>query len=159
MESILGRLNWLYNQALENRRTAYAYGKRKQSLSFYDQCKWLTKLRAANEHGLGEIAVGAGRGVLKRIDLAFQAFSRRGRAKIRCSRDTGPQHQFTETFWVTETLRSERTVTVSCEAIGSRCRESGLTPGWNLRRRQGRLGNVWQFDEVFNPSRTERRYL
>ena len=24
MESILGRLNWLYNQALEYRRTAYA---------------------------------------------------------------------------------------------------------------------------------------
>ena len=90
MESILGRLNWLYNQALENRRTACAYGERKQSLSFYDQCKWLTKLPAANEHGLGEIAVGAGRGVLKRIDLAFQAFLRRGRARLRGSRDTGP---------------------------------------------------------------------
>ena len=57
MESVLGRLNWLYNQALENRRTAY--GERKESLSCYDQCKWLTQLRAANEHGLGEIAVGA----------------------------------------------------------------------------------------------------
>ena len=78
MESILGRLNWLYNQALEHRRTAF--GEREESLSFYDQCKWLTKLRAANERGLGEIAVGAGRGMLKRLDLAFQAFFRRVRA-------------------------------------------------------------------------------
>ncbi len=57
MESLLGRLNWLYNQALERRKTAYQ--ERKESLSFYDQCKWLTQLRAANEHGLGEIALGA----------------------------------------------------------------------------------------------------
>ena len=78
MESILARLNWLYNQALENRRTAYR--EREEALSFYDQCKWLTQLRAANEHGLGEIAVGASRGMLKRLDLAFQAFFRRVRA-------------------------------------------------------------------------------
>ena len=78
MESILRRLNWLYNPALENRKTAC--GKRKQPLSFYDQCKWLTQLRAANEHGRGEIAVGAGRGMLKRVELAFQAFLRRVRA-------------------------------------------------------------------------------
>ena len=78
MESILGRLNWLYNQALENRRTAYR--ERKESLSYFDQCKWLTQLRGANEHGLGEIAVAASRGMLKRLDLAFQAFFRRVRA-------------------------------------------------------------------------------
>ena len=78
MESILGCLNWLYNQALENRKTAYE--QRQQSLSFYDQCKWLTRLRAANEHQLGEIAIGASRGMLKRLDLAFQAFFRRVRA-------------------------------------------------------------------------------
>ena len=34
-----------------------AYQERQQSLSFYDQCKWLTQLRAANEHGLGEICL------------------------------------------------------------------------------------------------------
>ena len=78
MESILGCLNWLYNQALESRKTAYE--QRKQSLSFYDQCKWLTQLRTANEHQLGEIAIGASRGMLKRLDLAFQAFFRRVRA-------------------------------------------------------------------------------
>ncbi len=78
MESILGRLNWLYNQALEHRRTAYQ--EREESLGFYDQCQWLTQLRAANEHGLGEIAVGASRGMLRRLDQAFQAFFRRVRA-------------------------------------------------------------------------------
>ncbi len=55
MESLLGRLNWLYNQSLERRKTAYQ--ERNELLSFYDQCKWLTQLRAANEHGLGEIGV------------------------------------------------------------------------------------------------------
>ena len=78
MESVLSRLNWLYNQALENRKTAYE--QRQQSLSFYDQCQWLTPLRAANEHGLGEIAVGASRGMLKRLDHAFQSFIRRVQA-------------------------------------------------------------------------------
>ena len=46
MESILGRLNWLYNQALERRRTAHQ--EREESLSFYDQCQWLTQMRAVN---------------------------------------------------------------------------------------------------------------
>ena len=48
-----------------------------ESLSFYDQCRWLTLLRTANEHGLGEISVAASRGILKRLDNAFQAFFRR----------------------------------------------------------------------------------
>ncbi len=78
MESLLGRLNWLYNQALERRKTVYQ--ERTELLSFYDQCKWLTQLRAANEHGLGELALGASRGMLRRPDHAFQAFFRRLRA-------------------------------------------------------------------------------
>ena len=78
MESLLGRLNWLHNQALERRKLAYE--QRQESLSFYDQCKWLTQLRAANEHGLGELALGASRGMLRRLDHAFQAFFRRVQA-------------------------------------------------------------------------------
>ena len=78
MESLLGRLNWLYNQALERRKLAYE--QRQESLSFYDQSKWLTQLRAANEHGLGELALGASRGMLRRLDHAFQAFFRRVQA-------------------------------------------------------------------------------
>ena len=81
MESILGRSNWLYNQALEIRKTACQ--QRRQSLSFYDQCQWLTPLRAAREYGLGEIAGGANRGMLKWLGHAFQSFS-----SPRCSATT-----------------------------------------------------------------------
>ncbi len=89
MESLLGRLNWLYNQALQRRKTAYL--ELEQSLSFYDQCKWLTQLRAANEHGLAEIAVGAVRGMLRQLDHAFQAFLRRlRRARLPASPDSAP---------------------------------------------------------------------
>ena len=78
MDNILVRLNWLYNQALEERKTAYA--ERKETLSLYKQHKWLTGLRARNEHGLGEIALGPARGMLKRLDQAFQSFFRRVKA-------------------------------------------------------------------------------
>ncbi len=78
MDSILQRLNWLYNQALEARKVAYE--QHQQSLSLYDQYQWLTHLRASNEHGLGEIALGPERGMLKRLDAAFRAFFRRVKA-------------------------------------------------------------------------------
>ena len=68
-------LNRLYNDSLEERKRAYQ--QRKQKLSFYDQCKVLTKLRQTNEHGLGTIAVGPARGMLKRLDEAFKSFFRR----------------------------------------------------------------------------------
>lgn len=76
MEAIRRALNWLYNQALENRKTAYE--QRKETLTFFDQCKWLTKLRTEEPESLvSEIAVTASRGMLKRIDCAFKAFFRR----------------------------------------------------------------------------------
>ena len=78
MENILVRLNWVYNEALEERKTAYA--ERKEALSLYEQHKWLTGVRARNEHGLGEIAVGPARGMLKRLDEAFRSFFRRVKA-------------------------------------------------------------------------------
>ncbi|MDE0109510.1 MAG: transposase [Bryobacterales bacterium] len=78
LDNILVRLNWLYNQALEERKTAYA--ERKETLRLYDQHKWLTGLRARNEQGLGEIALGPARGMLKRLDEAFQSFFRRVKA-------------------------------------------------------------------------------
>ena len=71
MESILGRLNWLYNQALERRRTAHQ--EREESLSFYDQCQWLTQMRAVNAAlnilAAGVIALGSKRGPLGRASL------------------------------------------------------------------------------------------
>ena len=78
MDDILGRLNWLYNQALAERKTAYT--ERKRALNLYEQYKWLTGLRAGNEHELGEIALGPARGMLKRLDEAFQSFFRRVKA-------------------------------------------------------------------------------
>ena len=72
MDSILRRPSWLYSQALQQRKTAYE--QHQQSLLLFDRHKWLTQLRAGNEHGLGEIAVGPGRSMLKRLDAAFQAF-------------------------------------------------------------------------------------
>lgn len=70
-----------------------------------------------------------------------------------------PQHQFAASFWVTENLRSERGVTVSCRSIRLWCREFGLTIDRNLFCWQSQLGDVWQFDGVFNPCRAERRYI
>ena len=67
------------------------------------------------------------------------------------------QHQFTASFWLTESLRSERGVTGSCGATRLWCREFGLTIGRNLCCRQVQLGDGWQFGGVFNPSRAERR--
>ncbi len=78
LDDIRSRLNWLYNQALEERKTAYE--EHGETLSFYDQCKWLTQLRARNEHGLGELSTGAGRGILKRLDESFKSFFRRVKA-------------------------------------------------------------------------------
>ncbi len=78
LDNIRCRLNWLYNQALEERKTAYE--EHDETLSFYGQCKWLTQLRARNERGLGELSTGASRGMLKRLDEAFKSFFRRVKA-------------------------------------------------------------------------------
>ena len=75
MDGRLRTLNWLYNSALEQRKTAYS--ERGESVGLYDQFKWLTKLRAANEHGLAQFALGPQRGMLKRLDESFKSFFRR----------------------------------------------------------------------------------
>ena len=68
------RLNWLYNQALEY--MIQRYKEQGESTSFYDLCQWLTGLRAEHKW-LSSIAVGAQRGMLKRVSNAMQAFFRR----------------------------------------------------------------------------------
>ena len=45
------------------------------------------------------------------------------------------------------------------EAIRSRCRKLGPTYARNLRRRHGRLGDVWHVDEDFITIRGQRRDL
>ncbi len=56
-------------------------------------------------------------------------------------------------------LLAERGITVSHEVIRSWCRKFGPAYARTLRRRQGRLGDIWHVDEVFITIRGERHYL
>ena len=77
LDGLLRRQCELYNAALEDRRGAWSWERR--SVSYVDQCRTLTYLRAVRpdivEHG-----VTVCRGTLKRLDRAFAAFYRRCRA-------------------------------------------------------------------------------
>ena len=68
-------------------------------------------------------------------------------------------HRFTLSFRDVEDLLAERGITVSYEAIRSWCRKFGPEYASTLRRRQGRLGDIWHVDEVFITIRGERHYL
>ena len=68
-------------------------------------------------------------------------------------------HRFTLSFRDVEDLLAERGITVSYEAIRSWCRKFGPAYARTLRRRQGRLGDIWHVDEVFITIRDERHYL
>ena len=68
-------------------------------------------------------------------------------------------HRFTSSFRDVEDLLAERGITVSYEAIGSWCWKFGPAYARTLRRRQGRLGDIWHVDEVFITIRGERHYL
>jgi putative transposase len=68
-------------------------------------------------------------------------------------------HRFTLSFRDVEDLLAERGVTVSYEAIRSWCRKFGLAYARTLRRRQGRLGDIWHVDELFITIRGQRHYL
>ncbi len=68
-------------------------------------------------------------------------------------------HRFTLSFRDVDDLLAERGVTVSYEAIRSWCRKFGPAYARTLRRRQGRLGDIWHVDEVFITIRGQRHYL
>ncbi len=68
----------LYNACLEERIDCYK--KTGKGRSYYDQCKALTEVRA-DDPEYGNISVQVFRGVLGRIDKAFQSFFRRVKAK------------------------------------------------------------------------------
>ena len=68
-------------------------------------------------------------------------------------------HRFSLSFRDVEDLLAERSITVSYEAIRSWCRKFGPEYARTLRRRQGRLGDIWHVDEVFITIRGERHYL
>jgi putative transposase len=75
--SLLGSQCELYNAALEERRGAWQWEHR--SVSYIDQCRTLTTLRADRPEVLAG-GVTLCRGTLRRLDWAFAAFYRRCRA-------------------------------------------------------------------------------
>jgi putative transposase len=68
-------------------------------------------------------------------------------------------HRFTLSFRDVEDLLAERGITVSYGAIRYWCIKFGLTYARSLRRKQGRLGDIWYVDEVFITIRGKSHYL
>ena len=68
-------------------------------------------------------------------------------------------HRFSLSFRDVEELLAKRGLFVTYETIRQWCRKFGPEYARNLKRRQGRLGNVWHLDEVFVKIRGERHYL
>ena len=68
-------------------------------------------------------------------------------------------HRFSLSFRDVEDLLAERGIIVSYESIRYWCIKFGPTYARFLRRKQGRLGDIWHVDEVFIKIRGERYYL
>jgi len=58
-------------------------------------------------------------------------------------------HRFMLSFRDVEDLLAERGITVSYEAIRYWCIKFGPLYARSLRRKQGRLGDIWHVDEAF----------
>ena len=68
-------------------------------------------------------------------------------------------HRFTLSFRDVEDLLAERGITVSYEAIRYWCLKFGPAYARNLRRKQGRLGDIWHVDELFITIRGQHFFL
>jgi putative transposase len=68
-------------------------------------------------------------------------------------------HRFTLSFRDVEDLLAERGVIVSYESIRYWCRKFGPAYARKLRKKQGRLGDIWHVDELFVTIRGQRFYL
>jgi putative transposase len=68
-------------------------------------------------------------------------------------------HRFCLSFRDTEDLLAQCGITVSYEAIRQWCRRSGPAYAGILRRRQGRLGDMWDLDELFVNIHGRQQYL
>jgi len=68
-------------------------------------------------------------------------------------------HRFALSFRDVEELLAKRGVIIGYETVRQWCRQFGPEYAQRLRRRQGRLGDVWHLDEVFVKIRGERHYL
>jgi len=63
------------------------------------------------------------------------------------------------TFRDVEDLLAERGIIVSYETIRHWCRKFGPDLARKLKRRQGRLGDIWHLDEVFVRINGQQQYL
>ena len=68
-------------------------------------------------------------------------------------------HRFTLSFRDVEDLLAERGILVSYEAIRYWCQKFGPSYARKLRRKQGKLGDIWHVDELFITIKGQRRYL
>jgi putative transposase len=68
-------------------------------------------------------------------------------------------HRFCPSFRDVEDLLAERRIIVSYEAIRQWCRKFGPDYARKLKRREGRLGDVWHLDEVFIRINGRQQYL
>ena len=68
-------------------------------------------------------------------------------------------HRFGVSFRDVEDLLAQRGITVSYEAIRLWCLTFGSVYARRLKRRQGRLGDIWHMEEVFVTIQGQRRYL
>jgi putative transposase len=68
-------------------------------------------------------------------------------------------HRFSLSLRDVEELLAKRGITVTHESIRQWCRKLGPEYARKLRRRQGRLGDMWHLDEVFVKIGGKRHYL
>jgi putative transposase len=68
-------------------------------------------------------------------------------------------HRFCLSLRDVEELLAKRGILVTYETIRQWCRKFGPEYARSLKRRQGRLGDIWYLDEVFVKIRGERHYL
>ena len=68
-------------------------------------------------------------------------------------------YQFSLSFRDVEDLLAERGIIVSYETVRQWCAKFGPDYARRLKRRQGRLGDMWFLDEVFVTINGERQYL
>src|SRR6266481_4168865 len=68
-------------------------------------------------------------------------------------------HRFCLSFRDVEDLLAERGIIVSYETIRIWCRKFGPDYVRKLKRRQGRLGDIWHLDEVFIRINGKQQYL
>jgi putative transposase len=68
-------------------------------------------------------------------------------------------HRFSLSFREVEDLLAERGIQVSYETIRQWCSKFGPDYAAKLKRRCGRLGDIWHLDEVFISIRGQRHYL